>query len=250
MNQKLLRKVWENLITFDWRYGITLILLFGIARFIIVLNGIATGSNAYVSIIFLVMIITPIVFLNREGRKQSGFRRPTQYLWILYSFSLGLLAAFLFHLLGIGLFQKSLSNWFVYIGSTYPLDFAAISPDEKQVYFFIYAIIGMTFSPLGEEFLDRGVIHRSLAIDIGDKNAALIDSAAFGLTHLAHFGLIYTAGQWRLLTVPALLWVMLIFLTGLLFNLCRNRSGSIWGAVIAHAGFNLGMTYLIFYHLF
>ena len=76
-----------------------------------------------------------------------------------------------------------------------------------------------------------------------------MDSAAFGLTHLAHFGIVYIANEWHFLLVPALIWTTLIFLTGILFNICKYKSGSIWGAILSHMGFNLSMTYFIFYHI-
>jgi len=34
-----------------------------------------------------------------------------------------------------------------------------------------------------------------------------------------------------------------------LFTYARIKSGSILGAIIAHAGFNLAMIYFIFYHI-
>lgn len=108
----------------------------------------------------------------------------------------------------------------------------------------------MTFSPCGEELLYRGLIHGSLINRFGDRKSAVIDSLAFGLTHLAHFGIIYQYSSWNFYLIPSLIWIALIFVTGLTFNFCRKISDSIWGAIISHMAFNMTMTYLIFYEIF
>jgi membrane protease YdiL (CAAX protease family) len=77
----------------------------------------------------------------------------------------------------------------------------------------------------------------------------MIDSAAFALTHLAQFGIIYSLGSWKFLFWPALIWVVAMFLTCMVFNRVKRESGSIWGAVLTHAGFNFGMGIVIFYAL-
>lgn len=107
----------------------------------------------------------------------------------------------------------------------------------------------MVFSPLGEEFFYRGLIHRALLRGFSSVTSTLIDSGAFALTHLCHFGLIYSMGRWEWLPGPAAIWVGLMLLAALVFSLYRKLSGSIWGAVFCHAGFNLGMTYWIFFLL-
>jgi uncharacterized protein len=110
-------------------------------------------------------------------------------------------------------------------------------------------LTGMTFSPIGEELFFRGIVHSSFAESIGDKKASLVDSAAFAITHISHFGLVYVNYQWNLYLIPMIIWVSSMFLVSLLFFLCKKRSGSLAGAVIAHAGFNAGMIYCIFFLL-
>ena len=108
-------------------------------------------------------------------------------------------------------------------------------------------MIGILFSPIGEELLYRGLAHESLATRLGNRGAALVDAGAFAVTHLAHFGIVYIAGAWTLLPLPALLWVVAMFLSSLVFYAFRVLTGSILGAIVAHAAFNLAMTYVIFY---
>ena len=108
----------------------------------------------------------------------------------------------------------------------------------------------MTFSPLGEELLYRGLVHGCFLNKFGEKKSALIDSAAFGVTHLAHFGIVYNNNIWDFYLIPGLLWITLMFLTGLVFNISKSISNSILGAIVSHMAFNITMTYLIFYKIF
>ncbi len=237
-------------IKFNAAFGLILILVFGLLRFIAVLYGIQSGNNQYLSLVFVLMILSPVIFLSREGRRFIGWRKMGQNRWMLYALLLGSLACLLVYGLGQFLYGNETSNWFRYIGASYPIDLGALSAADKRIYFIVFLLIGMTFSPFGEELLYRGVVHGSLLTPLGERKAALLDSAAFGLTHLAHFGIIFQEGSWRFLPVPAAIWVLLMTFTGLLFNFCKSKSSSILGAIVAHIGFNATMTWLIFYRLF
>jgi hypothetical protein len=108
----------------------------------------------------------------------------------------------------------------------------------------------MTFSPFGEELFYRGLVHDSLKVNFGENKASIYDSLAFAITHLAHFGIVYNSDHWEFLFFPSLIWLAGIFLAGRLFYYCRRKTGSVLGAIFAHAGFNLAMMYLIFYFIF
>ena len=109
--------------------------------------------------------------------------------------------------------------------------------------------MSMLFSPIGEELFYRGMIHGSFSRKYGDNKASHIDSLAFALTHLAHFGIVYVDGQWDFLLLPSLLWLIFMFFTSRLFHYCKKRTGSILGAIVSHAAFNGCMMYFIFYHI-
>lgn len=113
----------------------------------------------------------------------------------------------------------------------------------------IMALVGMTFSPVGEEVFFRGIVHSSFAKSVGEKRASVVDGFAFALTHVSHFGLVYMAGELDFFVFPTLIWVSGMFLLSLLFYEFKKRSGSIWGSILCHAAFNLGMIYSIFYLL-
>jgi len=245
----MLRPLWQKLFKFNWILGLVLILLLGVPRFIMVLNANVTGNYSKIAIIFLIMWIAPIVLLSKEGRKYIGIKKVENYLWLLYSFIVGIILCALMYFVGILLFQSTHSNWFVYIAKSYQAGGMVLNDNVRLTYFLIYAFTSMTFSPIGEELFYRGIVHGSFALNFGDKKASIADGLAFALTHLAHFGIVFIFGSWKLLFFPALLWVIFMFLASQLFFYCKEKTGSIIGAIVSHAGFNLAMIYFIFYHI-
>lgn len=245
---KDLRFSLNGLTKLNWKLGVVLVLIFGIPRFIIVLIANKTGDYSFTSIIFLLMWITPFILLTKEGRMNIGLKKVTNFSWLAYSFMLGIIACIIVYFFADWLYNKSISNWFVYISKSYSIPASELL-NNKNTYFLIFAIIGMTFSPIGEELMYRGLIHKSFSDKFGENNASVIDSSAFAITHLSHFGIVYALGGWHFLVLPAMLWMTIIYLTGRLFFYCKNKTGSIYGAILAHAGFNLAMTYCIFYFI-
>ncbi|TAD87748.1 MAG: CPBP family intramembrane metalloprotease, partial [Bacteroidetes bacterium] len=124
-----------------------------------------------------------------------------------------------------------------------------ITQADRNIMFAIMAITGMTFSPIGEELFFRGIVHTSFSKSIGTQKASLVDSSAFALTHISHFGLVFIHGKWDFFILPTIIWVSSMFLVSLLFFAFRKKSGSILGAMLCHSAFNLGMIYCIFYLL-
>ncbi|WP_227008111.1 CPBP family intramembrane glutamic endopeptidase [Pseudarthrobacter sp. AB1] len=193
------------------------------------------------------MIALPFILLTKEGRQRIGLVRPTRRRWIVPAATAGVAMALGLHAGATALWGHSLSHPFTYIALSYSSVPATPSEDDRLIYFIIFAVIGMLFSPIGEEVLYRGVAHESFAATLGDRRAALIDAAAFAVTHLAHFGLVFVGGAWAFLPLPALFWVTAMFVASLVFYGFRKLTGSLMGAVAAHAGFNLAMNWAIFY---
>jgi membrane protease YdiL (CAAX protease family) len=240
---ELYHAIWNQLFRRKWMLGILLILLFGIPRFILVMQSYVSGNSRYVSLIFTAMVITPFIFLRKAGRKKMGMRKPSRPWWLLWGFLLGMgMCLILFSLFRLA-YGLQISNAFVYIGNL------TASGKGSLAFFLIYQVIVMTFSPFGEELFYRGLVHQTFKEPLGDSGASLVDSGAFALTHLAHFGLVYAAGTWSFLFLPSLIWITSMFLTCLVFTRVKQRSGSILGAIFTHAGFNFGMGCLIFYAL-
>lgn len=243
-----LKPIWNRLFPFNWLFGFALILVVCIPRFMLVLNANVIGSYGSIGLIMVLSAIVPFIFLSKHGRQQIGLTKPTNYKWVIYSFGSGVLMGATLFVLGYGLYTDTMSNWYVYIGKSYNIT-AGISGQDKFIYFMIYAVTGMIFSPIGEELFFRGIVHSSISASWGDRSATLVDSLSFALTHLAHFGIVYLSGKWQFLLVPSILWVLGMFITSLIFIKCKKKSGSLVGAIVSHAGFNLAMIYFIFYHL-
>lgn len=242
------RKPFQKYINFNWQFGLFLILLFGIPRFFMVLNANITGNYGYTSLLFVAMMLTPFILLSKVGRNNIGLTKPTNYLWLGAVFILGIAIGLIVYMLGYYLYGSTPNNWYVYIADSYRLPAEALA-GQKQIYFIIFALIGMTFSPIGEELLYRGLIHQSFIKRFGDNYASVFDSLAFAIVHIAHFGLIYTAMGWHFLYRPGLQWVAITYFAARLFYYSKKKTGSIYGAIACHAGFNVGMTYTIFYYI-
>ena len=230
----------------DIRTGVLLLLIFGVARVALVLQANVTGSYQVVGAIFALMIALPWVLLTPEGRRQIGLVAP-RWRWLPPALVAGLASAGLVYVVAFLCWGNTIENPFAYIALSYSAVPSPLDEPQRLMFFLIFAGIGMTFSPLGEEILYRGLAHESLTPRLGDRGAALVDAGAFAVVHLAHFGIVYLAGAWTFLPVPALLWLVAMFLVSLLFFSFRKLSGSLWGAILAHAGFNLGMNALIFF---
>ena len=195
------------------------------------------------------MWILPFLFLSKQGRKSIGLKKPKNIKWLLYSFIFGVVGGFTLYIIGVWLYNGTINNWFIYISNSYTIPSEILQTGEKKIYFIIFAFIGMTFSPIGEELLYRGLIHQCFVSKYGERKSSNIDSLAFAITHLAHFGILYIAGDWHFAMIPAILWMILIFFTGKLFYFCKMKSSSVYTSIISHSGFNLAMTYFIFYHI-
>ncbi|MEB2774301.1 CPBP family intramembrane glutamic endopeptidase [Algoriphagus sp. D3-2-R+10] len=243
-----LRPFWKRIFSFDWKFGLVLILIVCIPRFILVLNANTSGNYGSIGLIMIVSAIAPFIFLNKYGRRQIGITRPKKISKLLFAFIYGLIASVLLYYLGQILYGSSYENWYEYIGKSYKIP-DTISSNDKKILFSIMAVTGMTFSPIGEELFFRGIVHSSFAKSIGDKRASLVDGSAFALTHISHFGLVFINAKWDFFLVPTIIWVTSMFLVSLLFFAFRKHSGSLLGAVICHSAFNLGMIYCIFYLL-
>ncbi len=246
--QKELRPFWNTIFSFNWKFGLFLIIAICIPRFLLVLKANVIGNYSAIGLIMFVSAIAPFLFLSGYGQKQIGLAKPKRYQWLLFAFIIGLLFSFLLFYIGKSLYGNSYSNWYHYIGKSYKIP-VVINRHDKAVMFSTFALTGMIFSPIGEELFFRGIVHASFAKSIGERKASIVDSAAFALTHIAHFGLIYIDNQWNFLTIPTLIWIISMFSVSIIFFICKQRSGSIFGAVFCHAAFNLGMTYCIFYLL-
>ena len=243
-----LRPLWSKFFKFDWRFGLLLIIIICVPRFSQVLNANQTGNYGTIGAIMVISALVPFIVLNRYGRKQIGIRSSKKWGILILSFVIGIIFSFLLYFIGKELYGNSLQNWYVYIGNSYNIP-EVMLPKDKRTLFMITAITGMIFSPIGEELFFRGVVHGSFAKSVGERKASIIDSSAFAITHIAHFGILYINSEWKFYFIPTLIWVTGMFISSIIFFRMKKISGSILGATFCHAGFNLGMIYSIFYLL-
>jgi membrane protease YdiL (CAAX protease family) len=245
----LVRRPFRRAVGLNARTAVVLLVGFGLVRMALVLQANVTGSYQVVSLVFVAMALLPFLVLTRSGRRTIGIVRPARWRWMLPAALAGVACCLIAFAIFTTLWGASASNPFAYIAGSYSAVPGSLSDADRMIYFAIFAVIGMLFSPLGEELLYRGLAHEGVAAALGDRRAALVDAGAFALVHLAHFGIVYIAGAWAFLPVPAALWVGAMFLSSLVFYAFRVLTGSILGAIVAHAGFNLAMNFVIFYGL-
>lgn len=248
MTETELRPFWGKLFKFNWKFGLFLIALVCIPRFILVLQANQSGNYGPIGSIMFVSAVVPFIFLNKYGRKKIEIKGTGKIGGLILSLIIGIAFSLLLYIIGIELYGNSFHNWYEYIAKSYNIP-KGISGNDKLIIFAIMASTGMIFSPIGEELFFRGIVHGSFAKSIGDKKASVVDSLAFATTHIAHFGLVFVNGIWSFYPIPTIIWVIGMFLVSVLFFRMKKLTSSLLGAICCHAGFNLGMIYSIFYLL-
>ena len=145
--EKELRPFWGSIFNFNWKFGLFLICIICVPRFIMVLHANASGNYGYIGLIMFISALAPFIFLNKYGRRQIGITSTKKYNWLLIAFTGGLAASILIYFLGQTLYGNTYENWYKYIGKSYKIP-ATINQHDKTILFTIMAITGMTFSPL------------------------------------------------------------------------------------------------------
>lgn len=242
-----MRPAWARLFRHDW---LLCLVLFG-ALAALRAYGLFGPVDVRMLVLagFFAMWFLPLIFLTREGRRTIGLKRPERPIWLVWGAGLGLGASALVFGLGYALFGHGPDDWSVSLLNSWAID-DSMRQIGRLSLFVMFTLPAVIFSPVGEELFFRGMIHESARPRLGQAGAALVNALAFSGVHLLHHGLTWTDGGLEFAAASGLLWGALIFGVALLFTECRRRSGSIWGAVAAHASFNLATNVLIFWLLF
>jgi membrane protease YdiL (CAAX protease family) len=169
--------------------------------------------------------------------------------WILWGILLGLAGGFAVYALGYLLFGNGENNWYVSLLNSYQIE-GSMRAMGMSTLFLIFTAPAILFSPAGEEFFFRGMIHESAREAGAPGGAALWNALAFAGAHLLHHGIFREGAGLRILPVSGLIWFLLMMGLSWVFTECRERSGSIWPAVLAHGAFNLSMNVAIFLFVF
>ena len=243
----MFRKILASTNTRIWLYVVAIACILALPRFYWMLQG---NYNAIIWI-FLVMMVLPFLLLSKSGRTQIGFIKPSSWLRMVIAFCIGSIGAVLVYALGVALYgTTSPLNWYVAVKATIMQRGDIIAAVRANpALFLVFALPAMIFSPLGEELFFRGIFHEALAERFNNRVALFADAAAFGLTHIAHYGLVVQGGALTILFPSVIWWVLLMAATSLLFSFARAQAGTLWAAVLCHAGFNATMMWCIFFAL-
>ena len=196
---------------------------------------------------FFLMWFLPFLFLTKEGRNRIGLKKPNKRNWLFFGLIIGLLYSLLVFLLGYILFNDSINNWFVNIGSQYlPAEGEDWGIDGKFSLFLMVTIPSIIFSPIGEEIFFRGLIHNSVKIKWNEKTATIVNGLAFAGIHILHHGIIRYNTRFHFLIISGILFFLLMLVFSWLCTLLKNKSDSLYPAIICHTAFNLMMNITLF----
>jgi membrane protease YdiL (CAAX protease family) len=243
----LLRPIWKSVFGKAWIACLVLFLaLAGLRAY-----GLLGPADARMAVMlnFFLMWFLPLIFFTRTGRFTIGLKNPDRRIWLVWGPLLGILGAVLVFAVGYGLFGAGPDNWYVSIMNSWAVD-SSMRELPRGMLFLIYTLPAVIFSPVGEEFFFRGMIHASVGEQWGQRAAALINATAFAAVHLLHHGIRWNGGGLDISWGSGFMWFLLMMGLSWIFTQCLRRGASIWPAVAAHAAFNLTMNIIIFVVLF
>jgi membrane protease YdiL (CAAX protease family) len=246
MNTRLLRLFWQRILGRAWIVSLVLFVALGGLR----AYGVFGPSSARLGLVLSVLLMwfLPFIFFTKEGRQAMGVKKVAHPRWLGWGLFLGMGASLIVFWIGWVLYGRSAENWYISVLASFSIGAAQLQI-PRFVLFLLYTLPAMIFSPIGEEFFFRGMLHESVKEQWGTPVATLVNAIAFGVIHLLHHGFRWDSTGGHLLLGSALLWVGLMMGLSWIFTVCRQRSGSIWPAVVAHSGFNLVMNVTIFWIL-
>jgi uncharacterized protein len=194
---------------------------------------------------FVLMMLMPWLLLTAPARRQIGLAHATSATWYGVAVIAGVTAASLCYVIGVMLFDRGADNWFVSVANNYRSTMNTASMDVLRLHL-IFTIPALLFSPIGEEIFFRGFLQQALEEKFSATTSTLSEAGLFGVVHLCHHGLFLTAAGIGIHPVSGAIWVTLMFATALLFAWLRQRSGSLYPAMLCHAAFNATMNVWIF----
>lgn len=193
------------------------------------------------------MALVPWLLLQKDARVQAGLKRSERPREYPLALALGLGASALAFLLGIALFGSTPDNWFVSVAGSFRVQPTAGLP--VLAVYLMFTIPAIIFSPIGEEIFFRGYLQRMLETRFSQRSSTIIEAAWFSGAHLVHHGIVFTAAGLSFRPLSGALWFALMFALSWMLARLRKRHDSVYPAILAHAGFNLGMNSFIFVFL-
>jgi membrane protease YdiL (CAAX protease family) len=99
----------------------------------------------------------------------------------------------------------------------------------------LYALFVVIWAPVGEELFYRGYLQGVLRGRIGFRGSAFVSAAFFGIRHATHFLFLYPHYPWG----AAAAWAAGAFVFGLFMSWLYEKTRSLYGPMLVHAGVNL-----------
>ena len=193
---------------------------------------------------FFFLWASPWIVLPARSRRALSLKRAPR---AREAFATVLVGAALAALIGLGfyaLYGPGPSNAFESVRASY---FSGAYPPLGPVALFaMFTVPAMIFSPVGEELFCRGVLVEVGRSTVGYAFGVGLSASVFASAHLLHHGLSLTPDGVVIDRAGGALWFLAMFAASLVFSAARRFTGTIWGAVACHAGFNLGMNGFIF----
>ena len=218
----LLRPMWRRAFGRAWVLSLSLFLILGGLRAYGILGPERASVRQLILAGFLVMWFLPYVFFHKDGRRAIGLRAPERPAWLVWGPLLGAVASMAIFGIGVLLYDRGADHWYVAISQQYLLE-DVMSQLPLSTVIVMFTVPAMLFSPIGEEFFFRGMVHESVGAGRGERAATLANGLAFAGIHLFHYAVERHAGGWHVRVVPGMLWFALMMGLSWVFTLCRRK---------------------------
>jgi membrane protease YdiL (CAAX protease family) len=235
----LFKHFWTDVLGPPWLASLIILVVVATVRFFAVLSPYSLQELFFLQTV--AMWALPFLCLTSTGRREIGLsERGMTPASMLLSALAGATCGFVFFLLGMVIYGDSPDNWCISIRNY--LHFEEMRGLMSPLALFaLYSLPAIFLNPIGEEILFRGIIQQSFARRFNPAFATLVNSVLFGLIYLYLHGIWHNASGYHLRAASAAVALLLMASIGIVFNLCRALTGSLWPAMAAHAGFNLAL---------
>jgi membrane protease YdiL (CAAX protease family) len=189
----------------------------------------------------------PFLLLTAAGQREIGLvLKETSKVSMAWCALAGAGYAVLLFCAGQFLFGNSPENWDLSVRGYLRIeDLRGLMPPAAIVA--IYVIPAITLTPLGEEMLFRGLVQQAFARRWNVLTGVLVNSFGYGLAYS------YVHAIWRnseglhLRLLSGCIAALLMAGAGVVFTVCRLRTGRMAAAMVAHAAFNVAMVAMVVY---
>ncbi len=81
-----LKPIFNKIFDLNWKFGLFLILLICVPRFVLVLQANASGNYGAIGLIMTVSALAPFLFLSKADRKAIGIKKAQGFKWLFVAF--------------------------------------------------------------------------------------------------------------------------------------------------------------------